>query len=87
MIRYFDKEKIEHEEEMLSSVVINHKGYKVNVGSGFSIDERRDFYKNPKKIIGKSMTVKYFEETINENKTLSLRFPVKKQIYEGERDV
>ena len=56
----------EHEETMLSCVTIKHKGYDVRVGSGFTIDQRQDFYKNPNKIRGKQITVQYFEETKNQ---------------------
>jgi DNA ligase 1 len=77
---------LEIEEEMLSSVVIDHKGYKVNVGSGFSIEQRQEFFKHPENIIGKTICVKYFEETADQNGDLSLRFPTLKTIYDGERE-
>ncbi len=78
---------LEIEEEMLSSVIIEHKGFKVNVGSGFSIEERQEYFKNPKDIIGKKITVKYFEETTDQNGNLSLRFPTLKAIHGVERDL
>ena len=37
----------EIEEEMLSKVIIKHKGNDVGVGSGFSIDQRKDFFVHP----------------------------------------
>jgi DNA ligase-1 len=73
-------------EKVLASVVITHDGNKVNVGSGFTIDQRREYYKNPKGIIGKTITVKYFEETTDQNGKHSLRFPIVKHIYEEERN-
>ena len=79
--------KLEIEEEMLSNVIIEHKGNKVSVGSGFSIDERRYYYKNPKEIIGKKICVKYFEETIDQNGNYSLRFPIFKAIYGVKREI
>ena len=75
----------EVEEMMLKNVIIEHKGNRVQVGSGFTIDERRNFFKNPHKILGKTITVQYFEETTNQNGTHSLRFPVVKAIYENGR--
>ena len=75
-------------EEMLSKVVIEHKGHEVGVGSGFSQDERREYYKYPERIIGKQITVQYFEETTNDKGGLSLRFPTVKFIYkDGDREV
>ena len=61
--------------ETLTSVTIEHKGCDVGVGSGFSMAERKDFFKNPKKIVGKMISVRYFEETQDKNGKYSLRFP------------
>ena len=77
----------EIEEEMMSKVVIEHKGNPVGVGSGFSIEERKEFYKDPKKIIGKTITVKYFSESLNEQGQYSLRFPTVKKIWDGKREI
>ena len=70
----------------LSNITIIHKGNKVGVGSGFSIDQRKEFYEDHNKILGKTVTVQYFEESQNKDGEWSLRFPVLKHIYEGERD-
>jgi DNA ligase-1 len=75
-------------EPMLSKVVIEHKGYEVGVGSGFSMEERGYYYEHPEEIIGKQITVQYFEETTNEKGGISLRFPTVKAIYkDGDREV
>ena len=76
----------EHEETMLSCVTIKHKGYDVRVGSGFSIEQRQEFYCNPCKILGKQILVQYFEETKNQDGGISLRFPTFKYLYEAKRD-
>ncbi len=81
------KDGAEHEETMLSCVMINHKDYTVRVGSGFSIEQRQEFYKNPKKILGKQITVQYFEETKNQEGKLSLRFPTFKVLHGSARTV
>jgi DNA ligase-1 len=78
---------IEAEVEMLSNVIIEHKGCDVGVGSGFSQEERKLYFKNPERIIGKTITVQYFEETLNQDGCHSLRFPVVKHIYENGRTV
>ena len=70
--------KLETTIECMTSVIIDVNGKEVGVGSGFSIDERKYFYKNPKEIIGKNITVKYFEKTEDN----SLRFPIYKGIRE-----
>lgn len=78
---------LEVEEEMLASVVIEHKGSQVNVGSGFSLNERRQFFDNPKDIVGKKITVQYFEESVDKDGDLSLRFPTLKTIHGVEREL
>jgi len=72
---------------MLAQVFIEHKGYKVSVGSGFSQEQRIYYYENPDKLVGKTITVQYFEETQNQQGGLSLRFPTVKHIYENGRNV
>jgi DNA ligase-1 len=81
------KEGKEIEEDMLTAVNITHKGNKVKVGSGFSIEQRQHYYRDPSDIIGKEITVQYFEESQNQNGEFSLRFPVIKVIHEDKRDV
>jgi len=86
-VRYIDKKTgLEKEEVMMSNVVIHHKNNPVKVGSGFSLEDRMYFYKNPDKLIGKIITVKYFEESKNENGQYSLRFPTCKVIHGDERN-
>lgn len=71
----------------LKSVIIEHKGCKVHVGSGFTIDQRQEYFKNPENIIGKKITVQYFEEICDADGAInSLRFPTLKMIYDDERD-
>jgi len=71
--------------EMLSQVWIEHKGYKVKVGSGFN-QEQRIKYMN-ESIIGKTITVQYFEETKNDKGGISLRFPTVKIVHGDKREV
>lgn len=80
------KEGLEVEEEMLSGVAIKHKGNTVRVGSGFSIEQRKHLFKNPQDILGKTITVQYFEESQNQNGEYSLRFPVIKVIHGEKRE-
>jgi DNA ligase 1 len=77
----------EHEETMLSCVMIQHKGHTVRVGSGFTIDQRQEFYKHPNKILGSQITVQYFEETANQDGGISLRFPTFKILHGSARTV
>jgi DNA ligase-1 len=76
----------EVEEEMLRAVMVEHKGNRVRVGSGFSIDQRRFYYQNPNEILGKTITVQYFEETTDQHGDHSLRFPVIKVVHGQKRE-
>jgi DNA ligase 1 len=66
----------------IGSLIIEYKGNRIQVGSGLTDKERLDWLKEPEKIVGKIITVKYFEETKNQNGDWSLRFP----IFKGIRD-
>lgn len=76
------------EYDVVSALIISHKGTMVQVGSGLSKEQRLRWYKDPNDIIGKTITVQYFEETINKHdNSLSLRFPVLKHVYDNGRDI
>lgn len=76
----------EVKERMLSQIYIEHKGNKVGVGSGFSKEQRRYYTTNFEELKGKTATIQYFEETLNEDGLYSLRFPVVKHIYNNGRN-
>jgi DNA ligase-1 len=74
--------KLEQTIETMVSVVINYQNKKVKVGSGFTLKERKEYYNNPEKIIGKIITVQYFEKTKD-----SLRFPIFKYNHGEKREL
>lgn len=65
----------------LGALVVEYKNNKVSVGSGYTLEERDNIWNTKDNIIGKIITVQYFEE-IKDKKTglYSLRFPVFKQL-------
>ena len=71
--------------KMLSQVWIEHKGHKVKVGSGWSQEQRLQYMDGS--IVGKIITVQYFEETTNDKGGISLRFPTVKVVHGKERTV
>jgi DNA ligase-1 len=81
------KNGAECEETMLSCVMIEHKNHIVRVGSGFSIEQRQDLYKDPNKILGKIITVQYFQESQNQDGGISLRFPTFKVLHGDSRTI
>ena len=71
--------------KMLSQVWIEHKGYRVKVGSGWTQEQRLQYMDGS--IVGKIITVQYFEETHNDKGGISLRFPTVKIVHGDKREV
>jgi DNA ligase-1 len=78
---------LEITKDVLSNVIIEHKNNRVSVGSGFTIEQREYYKERPEEILNKTITVKYFQETQNQNGNWSLRFPTVKHIYTQGRTV
>lgn len=78
---------IEVTKEVLSNVVVEHRGNRVSVGSGFSIEQREYYRNNPSELLNNTITVKYFEETQNQSGNWSLRFPTVKCIHGLKRTI
>lgn len=55
--------EFQERDNVLTNVVVLHRGNRVGVGSGFSIEDRIRFGQDPSLIIGKTITVQYFEES------------------------
>ena len=71
--------------KMLAQVWIEHKGHRVKVGSGWSQEQRLQYMDGS--IVGKVITVQYFEETKNDKGGISLRFPTVKVVHGDKREV
>jgi DNA ligase-1 len=69
----------------IGSLEIKYKSSIVSVGSGLTDKQRLDWYKHPENIIGKRVTIKYFEESKDKNGRPSLRFPILKHVWDGEK--
>lgn len=61
---------------MMGALVVDYKGYRVGVGSGFSDEERQRFWDNPEEIIGKTIEVDTFGESKDQLGNVSLNCPV-----------
>lgn len=72
--------------DVVRSIQITHRGNRVDVGSGLSKEQRLRWFDHPEEIIGKTVTIQYFEETQDQSGNYSLRFPVLKHVYENGRD-
>ena len=61
----------------LGALVVKYKNNTVNVGSGFTDEERRTLWENKEDIVGRVIEVKYKEITVDKKTGLeSLQFPV-----------
>jgi len=78
---------LEVTKDVLTNVIIEHKGNEVSVGSGFTIADREYFKRFPDELCGKIITVKYFQETQNQAGNWSLRFPTFKVLHGNKRTV
>lgn len=59
---------------------ISGGAYEVGVGSGWSREERINYWNNPNEIIGKTLQISFQETTLNDKGEHSLRFPTKVKI-------
>lgn len=72
----------------LGAIIVDYKGFEVKVGSGFTDEDRKYFWNNQNELLGRVITVQYFEETTNKkDNSLSLRFPVYKELREEGKEV
>lgn len=59
----------------LGAVVVDYQGNNVNVGSGFTDEQRKYYWDNPQEILNHIIEIRYQAETENQNHTKSLSFP------------
>lgn len=60
-------------------------GEQVHVGSGLTKEQRIAWLEYPERIVGKTVTVKFLEETVDQDGKRSLRHPTLKYVYEDGR--
>jgi DNA ligase-1 len=63
-------------EHTMGALVVDYMGNPVNVGSGFSDEQRAEIWDNKEDVINRVIEVKYFEETKDKTGKVSLRFPI-----------
>ena len=60
----------------LGAFVVEYENNLVKIGSGFTDEQRAEYWNNKDKYIGNYVKIQYFEKTTNQDGGLSLRFPV-----------
>lgn len=71
----------------LGNIVVDYKGYELGVGSGFSDEERKYYWNHKDNIENSIVEIGYFEESKNDKKGLSLRFPTFKRIRLDKKEI
>lgn len=74
-------------ENTLGAIIVDYKGTKVNVGSGFKDAERNLIWGNREKLLHTIAEIQYFEESQNEDGQISIRFPVFKTLRDDKTEV
>ena len=67
-------------EDSLGAIVVDYKGSRVGVGSGFTDWQRQTIWQNPEKIIGKKVEIESFGESTNMHGNISLNCPIFKRV-------
>lgn len=67
---------------MLGGVIVNYKDNTLHVGSGFNDEQRKYYWKHPDEIVGRVIEIQYFRESVNQNGTYSVSFPIFKAVRE-----
>jgi DNA ligase-1 len=67
-------------EGMLGSLIVNYRGYRVGIGSGFDDSQRQKFWDNRDSLIGKYAEIDSFGESKNQDGGISLNCPIFKRI-------
>lgn len=70
----------------LGGLVLDFKGYPVNIGGGYSDEDRDEIWANPELVLGKIIEIQYFEEFIDEKGDLDLRFATFKTIRDDKTE-
>lgn len=72
---------------MLGALIVDYKGGELRVGSGFTLADRSAFWQCRNQLIGRVVSVQYFEETTDDTGKPSLRFPVFLEMREEGKEV
>lgn len=72
-------------EDSLGAIVVDYKGSKVGVGSGFTDAQRQEIWDNTEKYIGRKAEIETFGESTNSQGFISLNCPIFKR-FVGEEE-
>ena len=70
----------------LGAIIVDYKGHPLKVGSGYSVADREIIWEMQSELLGRVITVQYFEETVPKSGVPSLRFPVYLRLRESGKE-
>lgn len=70
----------------LGAIIVDYKGHPLKVGSGYSVADRETIWETQSELLGRVITVQYFEETVPKSGAPSLRFPVYLRLRESGKE-
>ena len=62
-------------EDMMGGAVCQFKDFTIDIGSGWTDEQRKEYWSDPSRLIGQMIEIQYQGETINEKGGSGLRFP------------
>lgn len=71
----------------LGAFIVDYKGYPCGVGSGYTDEQRVEFWHRRNELVSRVIETQYFEESHSEKGNISLRFPVFKCLREEGKEV
>lgn len=88
IVDWFYGDEIGKLKDNFGGFIVEYKGNKVRVGSGYTDSQRELFLKNANDYIGKIVEIKYKEESMDsKTKKYSLQFPVFQRIRDDKKEV
>ena len=75
VIDVYEGEKGKKYEGMMGGAVCQFKDFTIDIGSGWTDEQRKEYWSEPSKLIGQMVEIQYQGETINEKGGRGLRFP------------
>lgn len=72
---------------MLGSFIVDYKGFPCGVGSGFTVEQRQEFWDKRNELVGRVVTVKCKEESKNKKGEVSMQFPIFQTLREEGKEV
>lgn len=75
VVDIYEGDKGKKYEDMMGGAVCQFKDFTIDIGSGWTDEQRKEYWNEPSRLIGQMIEIQYQGETINEKGGSGLRFP------------